>query len=368
MEVEVTTPLKYPSPENNPLYRGEPLSPDLAQGVHDRRTCADLVCLLLFLAFQVGLFVIAIYGFVHGSPTLLVEPFNSYGYQCGVSPLKQYPYLYAPSPQTPFYVCANGCPRAGETDPPICRGNSTPAVSCDALGTLYNSTLFVRTCVPSRSGAALISDSIPLFQRFTSDLIGSWPLILVTAGWSLILSVVLLCFLRKCGGCIIWASIALYFLSLVGFGVASFVIGLYQPDPVLSQVVAYICWSVAALSLLLLLCTFKRIRTAAAIIKTAADYAEQRLDSFLVPLLGFFLQLSFAAFWVAAAIFTFGTGTPSPPCSDPFSCVDWNNNLRNSLAYLFIGLFWNLEFLCCFTQFVIASSVAYWYYGHLPGN
>lgn len=76
----------YAYKEADPDYAGEPLSQLLQHGPIEHRKCRDLVCCGLFLFVWVGVAIVAGYSFSGGRPSLLLAPFDSTGYQCGVSP------------------------------------------------------------------------------------------------------------------------------------------------------------------------------------------------------------------------------------------------------------------------------------------
>ncbi|XP_021948484.1 choline transporter-like protein 4 isoform X3 [Folsomia candida] len=64
-------------------------------GPIEKRSCTDVTCLLMLVAFIIGWCVIAVIGFNHGDPTILVYPTDSYGQKCGVDEaVKDKPYLF----------------------------------------------------------------------------------------------------------------------------------------------------------------------------------------------------------------------------------------------------------------------------------
>lgn len=52
-----------------------------------------------------------------------------------------------------------------------------------------------------------------------NDLSITWPIVLMTIFSALVVSLILMCLLRTCGGCLIIAVIVLYFGLLISFGV-----------------------------------------------------------------------------------------------------------------------------------------------------
>ena len=90
------------------------------------RRCTDLLCCILFLAFIVGMFASAIYGYVNGNPGKLIAPIDGDGKICGYSPgYSGYNKLYiddinsatqSPTNVFKYGVCVKSCPTsAGDT-------------------------------------------------------------------------------------------------------------------------------------------------------------------------------------------------------------------------------------------------------------
>ena len=99
---------------------------------------------------------------------------------------------------------------------------------------------------------------------------------------TLVLSIVLLAFIRSCGSCIVFVIILLYLVGLVGLGVGCMVVANEGIDgyeewtnPEMLRAAAYVCWVVTGLSILTLCCNYKKIRVAAAVIKSAAEFTRQ---------------------------------------------------------------------------------------------
>ncbi len=301
---------------------------------------------------------LAIFSFANGNPELLIEPFNSASVQCGVGALGEYPYLL--QGQGADY-CTDKCPLTTEPSP-SCILLPGQQVACGSVTPLVNTTLVVRICVEEGSG---VLDTVSLFEGYAADLTGSWPLVLVTAGWSLVLSLVMVLLLKCCGGCIIITLLILYELALVGLGLALY----YSKRKTQGlQAFAILAWTLACLSFLLFICFRKKIKITTKILSMAADFITEQCCIVLVPLSTFLLHLGVVCLWVAMVIFAFSTGSAMATCAGPLDCVFWNEQLRDTLTFMFIMLFWNFELVSCVGQFVISSTVAYWFFGHLPAQ
>ena len=73
----------------------------LQNGPISDRSCTDILCCLVFVAFLTGMVFVGGYGFLNGNPRLLLTTWDYDGNPCGM-PSKDnntlnYPYLYFPS-------------------------------------------------------------------------------------------------------------------------------------------------------------------------------------------------------------------------------------------------------------------------------
>ena len=69
----------------------------MSNGPTDNRSCTDLICCLVFLAFIVGMVGVSGYGLVYGKPELMLTMWDADSKGCGYDETrKEYPYLYFP--------------------------------------------------------------------------------------------------------------------------------------------------------------------------------------------------------------------------------------------------------------------------------
>jgi len=65
-------------------------------GIEWDRTCTDMICFVVFIAFIVVMLGCASYGFGAGDPMKLLTPYDDIGRECGVhKDVKDYPFKYA---------------------------------------------------------------------------------------------------------------------------------------------------------------------------------------------------------------------------------------------------------------------------------
>lgn len=72
----------YRYKENDPDYKGEPMSEDLTSGIVQNRGCTDILFLILFVGFWVGMIIIASMAFKTGQPNRLASPYDTDGNVC----------------------------------------------------------------------------------------------------------------------------------------------------------------------------------------------------------------------------------------------------------------------------------------------
>jgi hypothetical protein len=85
----------------------------------EERGCTDILCCLLFIAFSVAMFGVAVIGFKHGNPKLLAQPYDPDHRACGVAAgVENAPYIYFttlyPAPLLYRTVCVSACPTADD--------------------------------------------------------------------------------------------------------------------------------------------------------------------------------------------------------------------------------------------------------------
>lgn len=62
-------------------------STEYGAGPKENRSCTDILCLILFVAFGVACGIIGVYAFENGNPSLLAQPYDPDHKPC-VKPLK----------------------------------------------------------------------------------------------------------------------------------------------------------------------------------------------------------------------------------------------------------------------------------------
>ena len=91
------------------------------------RSCTDLLCAIIFIAFLCCSIAASVYGFATGDISNIAQPFDSDGLACGRGEAKNFPYLYFNKPLSTDYVketvCVKACPRE-DTETVDCKANT----------------------------------------------------------------------------------------------------------------------------------------------------------------------------------------------------------------------------------------------------
>jgi len=411
---------QYRSKHRDPNYKGEKIDKELEKGPVEKRTCRDILCCILFLAYCAGMVAVSAYALSHGNPSQLVAPYDSDGNQCGYGNLSDYKYLYFAVPFPNYInttVCTKACPSyTNSSNYPTqidCYPNSF-IKSCTGAFTnedsfknyitqvdnnnatpsrnqvyIYNSTGFVdRYCVPTLEyfdelGAiGNTTDSGDVIEKWVSDIEVSWTIILASLGIAFIIGLIYMVFVRWCSGVLVWLSILALIAGCIGFGVYLFSHANYlkkQNSSTTAQdsgstgttstatittlkVFAYILWALAGITVLLVCCLYKKIKLTIGILKAAADYVKATWTSLLVPI-GMIIVLSaLYVYWIFTAVYLYSCGTISQRSGTPFGSVTWDANTKRLLVYHLFGGLWVNAFTIAFCQLVLAGSVALWYF------
>lgn len=94
---------------------------------------------------------------------------------------------------------------------------------------------------------------------------------------ALVLSILYLIFIRCCAGIFVWLVIMIYFVAMTGLGYCFYAnIGVDESVGEVGEEdrknIAYVIWGIDAVTFLVFLCLYSRIKLAVAILKTGANF------------------------------------------------------------------------------------------------
>jgi len=247
---------------------GEPLKHDPTfKGPMQKRSCTDVICLLLFIAFIVAWAAVGIYAFTHGDPNTLFSPTDSQGLRCGVdTEVRDKPYLFffdlttcaapdaiASGCRTP-QVCVRKCPDKnfafvvdrnvdGWKEKMICNYKVSVINETDAEAKIKNnicaryylkSREVFRRCLPGsidpndlqelqdklnntavnlgklptgQSNVNIFMQAKEMGQRVVQDLSNSWPFVVGGLAIAMVVCLIYIVLMRWFAGIMVWFSL-----------------------------------------------------------------------------------------------------------------------------------------------------------------
>jgi len=366
---------------------------------------------------------VAGYALSKGNPSLIGRGYDVDGGMCGVTDgYENYKYLYWPVPANGYLtktVCLEACPAKDSSgslpstlnckknslygsSSNVCAptentyatisaaitGNSVPANSFY----VYESVGFVgRFCVPTAVEGALSSASSTIFnsdmlEQWISDIRQTWQVLVGSFGVAFLLGLVYMVLLKYCSGVLTWTAILAFIggTAVLGWqfyqkaedGAAAISDTSASSDSTSNasqtvtteRAVAYLCWAVAIIVALAVLCLFNRIRLAIAIIKAAADYVKETPSAMLLPPVTVIVLCIFFGYWGVTAVYLISSGDATRFEDSAFGTFEFDKDLQRLLIYHLFGLLWFNAFVIAATQFVLASSTCLWYFSQGTGQ
>jgi len=361
---------------------------------------------------------IAGYGISKGNPNLVGRGYDMDGKMCGFDEgYEDYPLLYFVIPKTDYLtqtVCVKTCPTgpgtvdchttATYTSTSQCVNTDTEQNQAASMALLgggatsnfyaYGTVSFVsRFCLPKvaadaasdywRSASETVLNS-DLLEQWVSDIKTTWPVIAVSMACAFVIGLVYMLVMKYCSGIMTWGAILAFIIgtAILGYRFYKFGVdkeeeaeaaaaagnGTEQDSYNAQKIIGYICWAVAGITILAVLCLFSRIRLAIAIMKAASDYVRSTFSILFLPPVTVLILVCFYVYWGIAAIYLVSSGDATQIQDTPFGTFEFDKTLKRLLIYHLFGLLWLNAFVIAATQFIIASSVCLWYFSRGTGQ
>eukprot|EP00744_Colponema_vietnamica_P000742 GILI01001290.1.p1 GENE.GILI01001290.1~~GILI01001290.1.p1 ORF type:complete len:606 (+),score=184.83 GILI01001290.1:72-1889(+) len=364
---------------------------DVSNGPISKRSCTDILFLLIFIAHWVGLWVLAIYAYTKGDPMRITRVYDADGRPCGGSgDAANYPYLYWPNPSASLNqaVCVKTCPTGylyTLTNNNNCLDTTSPAISCftSSLTTYPTKQTFDRLCLPdtvkmygndsklAAADAILNSMGDEALSQFIGDVKNSWEVVIIIACIALGIGAFYLLFLRYCAGVVAWFSILGTIAALAILGAMCHLrikdandngTKLTTQSKNALNGVGIALYVLAGVMLLIVLIMFKRIRIAIAIMKTAAVFVKDCWSVIFIPPVLFIITAALYVWWIITALYIYSAGEVKKSTTSVFASVELNRNLQYGFLYHLFGLLWNNAFLIALNQLIVAGAACIWYF------
>ena len=224
-------------------------------------------------------------------------------------------------------------------------GFCLPDMNTDSIGALGKETL--ETFKKLFEGTVM-DDKV---TSYIADIAYSWKVLAICSATSIVLGYLYLLFIRLCGCVIVWLSIVLIQVSLIGSGVyVYFESENYDEDHdyhTWLKYAAYVIFGIAGLFLCCICCCWNAIRIGIAVYQTTAEYISKNLRVFLLPFFTYIIQFIWLGIWLASFIYVFSIGEPVAR-EAPYQFlteVKWEENTRYMVIYQLFMLFWLNAFI-----------------------
>ena len=241
-------------------------------------------------------------------------------------------------------------------------GFCVPDLNTDAIGALGKETL---ETFKKLFEETIMNDKM---TSYISDIAFSWKVLAICSGTSLVLGYLYLLFIRLCGCVIVWLSIVLIQVSLIGSAVYVYMESEnYAEDHDYHnwlKYASYVLAGIAGLFLCCICCCWNAIRIGIAVYQTTAEYISTNLRIFLLPFVTYIIQFVWLGIWLFSFVYVFSIGEPVAR-EAPYEFlteVKWEDNTRYMVIYQLFMLFWINAFIVGLCQFIIAASACIWYF------
>jgi hypothetical protein len=353
---------------------------ELRDGPVSNRKCTDLACGLVLGGFLAAFFAVGAVGFSRGDPTLLLFPMDSAGNQCGRGQTKDYSYLYYPLAAiyanfTEARVCMKECPKGDSNlecynnERVQCVGKEFYIQELKSFVDPYESNmLWKRFCVPEDNryffNAVINAVDETGFSGWTADVLRCWTAICIILGVACGLSIIYLVLIRLCAEIITWLSLVFTAVIIVVFGIyidkaadENFSSKSDQSTYNALKTFAIVIYVSVVVFFIAVVYLFRRIHLAIAVMKSAAIFLNDVPGVVFVPLVMFGVAFAVFVYWLLALAFIYSTGTV-----ESSGKINWDYTTRNSFYFEFVGILWVSALKVAITQFIVASTVCFWYF------
>ena len=230
---------------------------------------------------------------------------------------------------------------------------------------------------PADASAQLINWSFFSVDRLTtwiSDLYVTRWAIAGSLGWSFIIAMLFLLFLRFCAGFIVFLIIFIIQAGLIVLAVYFKITSndhQQQDDSVYHDTMEALFWVFLILAifwLIFILVMCNRIRLAVALVQVTAKYINSTWSIIFIPFLFFIIIILWMVYWICLSIFLYATGDFNEGESKVIASFDWDAKIRYSWWFHLFALFYVTAVISAYSQFVYSSSACIWYFTSEKGT
>ncbi len=389
-------------------------------GPVNNRRCHDIFFSILFVAFWVGMFMIAGFAVKNGDVNRLRYGIDSDGNLCGVNnatglDMSGSPSLYyfnPTAPTTTYKRCLSACPN--NTGDVVCKYGVTASADPTTLaGQMDNgdcvftisSTSMLNRCFPTgilgavnitqntqidlalaRLQMGLEMDSREVVQKVFETFHTSWKWMLLCSGVALISSFVWLIVMQLLSGLMVWFTLLSYIAVVSGatayswwlywetiHGRSTELLGfdLLESVQISTKTLLAICIIISvieAVSLLVLIAMRKRINLAISVIKEASKAIKSMPSIILLPLVKYIPLLALFCWTVFIIAFLATNGSQLSQAFNNVTKQYTGKSFSPSqqmyflVIYTLMNFYWSWNVIIGLSQITIAGAVGTWYW------
>ena len=209
--------------------------------------------------------------------------------------------------------------------------------------------------------------SVDRLSTWLSDLYVTKWAIAGSLGWSFIIAMIYLLFLRLCAGFLVFLVIMLVLAGLI-------ILAVYfkitaddhdkQEDEVYFNTYTALFWVflvLAILYIIFILAMCNKIRLAVALVQVTAKYINNVWCIIFVPFLFFFIVIIWIVYWISLSIFLYATGEFDEG-SKVIANFNWDAKIRYSWWFHLFSLFYMTAVISAYASFIYSSSACIWYF------
>ena len=247
----------------------------------------------------------------------------------------------------------------------------------------YDTKSLYGFCVPdtdSENASALATTIVDTFYElfentimedkltsYIADIAYCTKLILAFSFGAVVLSYLWLFIIKLIGGLIVWLSLIIIQLSLIGGGYYVYSqknsYGEESDYKKWITYAAYGIWGLAALFFCCICCCWTSIRIGIAVYKTTAHYVGKNMKIYFLPAVSYIVAAVWLTIWFVSAIYVFSIGDPAPREGYTFITeMQWSDQTRYMVLFQLFMLFWINAFIYGVVQFIIGASACIWYF------
>lgn len=404
------------------------MNPKLENGPAANRTCTDICCCVIFIAFIIGYIGIFVYGVINGDPWKLVTPFDTDGNGCGhTDGYGNYKYIYFWKLTDPFAYangdyykqtfCIDECPEYKDAPKTSVKDAKTfkelsiackdttkskEEDGCEEQKAIPSAIWFTTFCLPSYAwmkeyreefeealkGVFEKFESIDEVRGWVNDVRITWWIILICFGFTLVVSFLYMYFLRWCTDILTWAIVISFQLIIVALGGAFYYYAGIKEEEYADaenatgadleskstfytktlRYTGYIFWFIGAIYFCVICCICHKIRLVTAIIESTARYVQDNFLVFLVPIVNMLAALFFMLIWLVGTVYLYSVGEAVKRDDYPIANIKWSTETRYMWYINMFAILWIVAFFVCSGDFIIGASACIWYFNQPIDN